>query len=112
MQVHRNDQKVTVWGICSKDAVLAVVKKKRRGAHFWDQEEDDAGKEGGAPAAEETVEQESTTDEHTSPPKAGGKSILLWAFQIRKTWKRLFPCRRRRTTASAVALHPDACDHQ
>ncbi|CAA6666772.1 unnamed protein product [Spirodela intermedia] len=49
VQVHCDDQKVTVWGICSKEAVLAAVKKKRRGAHFWDQEEDDAGKEGGAP---------------------------------------------------------------
>ncbi|CAA7403573.1 unnamed protein product [Spirodela intermedia] len=110
VQVHCDDQKVTVWGICSKEAVLAAVKKKRRGAHFWDQEEDDAGKEGGAPAAEETAGQENTTDEHISPPKARGKASSYGLSRSERLGSGCSPCCRRRTAASAVALHPDARD--
>ncbi|ESQ54513.1 hypothetical protein EUTSA_v10026470mg [Eutrema salsugineum] len=32
-------QKVTVWGICNKLDVLAMVKKKRKEARFWNAEE-------------------------------------------------------------------------
>ncbi|KAG2239879.1 hypothetical protein Bca4012_022962 [Brassica carinata] len=34
-------QKVTVWGICNKLDVLAMVKKKRKDARFWNAEEND-----------------------------------------------------------------------
>lgn len=39
MKVDYYKQKVTVWGICSKLDVLAMVKKKRKEARFWNVEE-------------------------------------------------------------------------
>ncbi|KAJ4871547.1 Heavy metal transport/detoxification superfamily protein [Raphanus sativus] len=45
-------QKVTVWGICNKLDVLAMVKKKRKDARFWNAEEND----------QENVDQESVDD--------------------------------------------------
>ncbi|XP_050203479.1 uncharacterized protein LOC126653600 [Mercurialis annua] len=35
------NQKVTVWGICNKNDVLATMKSKRKEARFWNQQEDD-----------------------------------------------------------------------
>ncbi|RWR87729.1 Copper transport protein ATX1 [Cinnamomum micranthum f. kanehirae] len=32
-------QKVTVWGICDRDHVLATIKKKRRESFFWNSTE-------------------------------------------------------------------------
>ncbi|XP_068636160.1 copper transport protein ATX1 [Aristolochia californica] len=32
-------QKVTVWGICNRDDVLATIRNKRREAHFWGSDE-------------------------------------------------------------------------
>ncbi|CAN6466209.1 unnamed protein product [Victoria cruziana] len=34
-------QKVTVWGICDRNAVLAAIRKKRREARFWSETEAD-----------------------------------------------------------------------
>ncbi|KAL1203084.1 Heavy metal-associated isoprenylated plant protein 45 [Cardamine amara subsp. amara] len=39
VKVDYYDQKVTVWGICNKIDVLAMVKKKRKEARFWNVEE-------------------------------------------------------------------------
>lgn len=39
MKVDYYNQKVTVWGICNKLDVLAMVKKKRKEARFWNIEE-------------------------------------------------------------------------
>ncbi|RLM74141.1 hypothetical protein C2845_PM15G19550 [Panicum miliaceum] len=34
VQVDYHQQKVTVWGICNREDVLAAVRKKRRAARF------------------------------------------------------------------------------
>ncbi|CAH2077765.1 unnamed protein product [Thlaspi arvense] len=39
------NQKVTVWGICNKLDVLAMVKRKRKEARFWNVEENNNIKE-------------------------------------------------------------------
>lgn len=39
MKVDYYNQKVTVWGICNKLDVLAMVKKKRKEARLWNVEE-------------------------------------------------------------------------
>ncbi|XP_031498396.1 heavy metal-associated isoprenylated plant protein 30 [Nymphaea colorata] len=41
VSVEYNLQKVTVWGICDRDSVLAAVRKKRREARFWSEIETD-----------------------------------------------------------------------
>ncbi|KAH6811605.1 hypothetical protein C2S51_025367 [Perilla frutescens var. frutescens] len=40
VNVDFHQQKVTVWGICDKSDVLAIVKTKRRGARFWESKDD------------------------------------------------------------------------
>ena len=39
MNVDFNQQKVTVWGICNKNDVLATVRSKRKEARFWNLED-------------------------------------------------------------------------
>ncbi|CAD5329260.1 unnamed protein product [Arabidopsis thaliana] len=41
VKVDYYNQKVTVWGICNKLDVLAMVKKKRKEARFWNVEEEE-----------------------------------------------------------------------
>ncbi|GJN01958.1 hypothetical protein PR202_ga19264 [Eleusine coracana subsp. coracana] len=43
VQVDYQQQKVTVWGICNRDDVLAAVRKKRRAARFWGADEPGPG---------------------------------------------------------------------
>ena len=81
INVDYHTQKVTVWGICNKDEVLATIRKKRRDARFWD---DQAASSNGSTADETNV-----TDEVAS----SGVSRLesLSSLKFRKSWKRLFP---------------------
>lgn len=39
VNVDYNQQKVTVWGICNKNDVLATMKSKRKEARFWNPED-------------------------------------------------------------------------
>ncbi|KQJ84193.1 heavy metal-associated isoprenylated plant protein 28 [Brachypodium distachyon] len=74
VQVDYHQQKVTVWGICNREDVLAAVRRKRRAAQFWGADQpglgDDADKFGDAP-----------------------KHYLraFTAYRCRKSWKKLFP---------------------
>ncbi|KAG6476615.1 heavy metal-associated isoprenylated plant protein 30-like [Zingiber officinale] len=76
-------QKVTVWGICNKDDVLATVKKKRREARFWDQslECDQA-----APPSEEVEEEDDKEIHHVS-----SRLSAIKGFKFKRSWKKLFP---------------------
>ncbi|RZC69463.1 hypothetical protein C5167_032579 [Papaver somniferum] len=38
-------QKVTVWGICNKHDVLAMIRSKRKDARFWDADDNEYQKE-------------------------------------------------------------------
>ncbi|CAL5069561.1 unnamed protein product [Urochloa decumbens] len=69
VQVDYQQQKVTVWGICNREDVLAAVRKKRRAARFWD------------------------GDEHVPAPGDAPKQYLaaFTAYRLRKSWKKLFP---------------------
>ncbi|XP_008808278.1 heavy metal-associated isoprenylated plant protein 30 [Phoenix dactylifera] len=69
-------QKVTVWGICNKDDVLATIRKKRREARFWDQIE--------AEVKSNVAEEE--TDAEIAPHPA-----TVNMHKCRKSWKKLFP---------------------
>jgi hypothetical protein len=75
VQVDYHQQKVTVWGICNRDDVLAAVRKKRRDARFWNGDELGLG-------------------EHVPPtPGEAPKQYLaaFTAYRLRKSWKKLFP---------------------
>ncbi|TVU16030.1 hypothetical protein EJB05_39580, partial [Eragrostis curvula] len=74
IQVDYHQQKVTVWGICNKDDVLAAIRKKRRAARFWGASE---------PALGEDV----------LPTGDAPKQYLaaFTAYRCRKAWKKLFP---------------------
>lgn len=74
VQVDYHQQKVTVWGICNRDDVLAAVRKKRRDARFWNGDELGPG-------------------EHVPPPGEAPKQYLaaFTAYRLRKSWKKLFP---------------------
>lgn len=75
-------QKVTVWGICNKDAVLNTTRKKRREARFWDQKESDEIETGNEPETE--VKKEGQGNEIPRPAK--------FNFKFSKSWKkRLLP---------------------
>ncbi|CAL9154607.1 unnamed protein product [Musa hybrid cultivar] len=69
-------QKVTVWGICNKDDVLATIRKKRREARFWEQAEPEA--------AEGKVEDEMAVAKASRLAAAKG-------HRLRLSWKKLFP---------------------
>ena len=74
VQVDYHQQKVTVWGICNRDDVLAAVRKKRRDARFWNGDELGPG-------------------EHVPTPGEAPKQYLaaFAAYRLRKSWKKLFP---------------------
>lgn len=80
VQADYHEQKVTVWGICDRDDVLAAVRKKRRAARFWD---DDGGELG----PRELV---------PTPGREAPKQYLaaFAAYRWRKSWKKLFPLTR------------------
>ncbi|KAJ0968905.1 hypothetical protein J5N97_021782 [Dioscorea zingiberensis] len=65
-------QKVTVWGICNKEDVLATIRKKRRESRFWDQRE-----------ANETMEGHGVSQSTVTIPSR--------SFKFRKSWKKLLP---------------------
>ncbi|XP_020085384.1 heavy metal-associated isoprenylated plant protein 30 [Ananas comosus] len=71
-------EKVTVWGICNRDDVLATIRKKRRGAHFWDESTPEIHKEGDP--AEERAE-----------IKKISRLASFNSNKFRKSWKKLFP---------------------
>ena len=75
VQVDYHQQKVTVWGICNREDVLAAVRKKRTAARFWD------GDELLGPG------------EHAPAPGDAPKLYLaaFTAYRLRKSWKKLFP---------------------
>ncbi|KAJ4777903.1 Heavy metal transport/detoxification superfamily protein [Rhynchospora pubera] len=74
INVDYHTQKVTVWGICNKDEVLATIRKKRRDARFWDQEASSNG----------NTEAETGDD-------VGSPGETFNSQKLRKSWKRLFP---------------------
>ncbi|KAL6882578.1 hypothetical protein ACP4OV_011268 [Aristida adscensionis] len=76
IQVDYQQQKVTVWGICNRDDVLAAVRKKRRAARFWGAGET-VGPDGELPSAGD------------APPKQ--YLAAFTAYRCRKAWKKLFP---------------------
>lgn len=80
INVDYHTQKVTVWGICNKDEVLATIRKKRRDARFWDQAATSNGS---------TADETSMTDEVASSGVSQPESLSSHKF--RKSWKRLFP---------------------
>ncbi|KAF8702572.1 hypothetical protein HU200_032956 [Digitaria exilis] len=65
VQVDYHQQKVTVWGICNREDVLAAIRRKRRAAQFWDGDELGHG-------------------EHQY-------LAAFTAYRLRKSWKKLFP---------------------
>ncbi|WVZ86859.1 hypothetical protein U9M48_033580 [Paspalum notatum var. saurae] len=71
VQVDYQQQKVTVWGICNRDDVIAAVRKKRRAARFWDGDELGPG------------------DHVGDAPKQ--YLAAFTAYRLRKSWKKLFP---------------------
>ncbi|XP_072988582.1 copper transport protein ATX1 [Typha latifolia] len=71
-------QKVTVWGICNKDDVLATIRKKRREARFWDQPESEIN--------EAFSHDEAERDNSTSKFET-----LSSPHKFKKSWKKLFP---------------------
>lgn len=76
-------QKVTVWGICNKDHVLATIKKKRREARFWEQKE-----------ANESAEIEAKNDmdeDQEASRRTINVAVPSRSFKFRKSWKRLLP---------------------
>ncbi|KAF3321063.1 Copper transport protein ATX1 [Carex littledalei] len=79
INVDYHTQKVTVWGICNKDEVLATVRKKRRDARFWDQ----------AASANGSADETNMTDQVASSGVSRLESLSNHKF--RKSWKRLFP---------------------
>ena len=80
MHVDYDQQKVTVWGICNRDDVLARIKKKRKESRFWNSE-------GVEPSADRNG------DEPLAASEATEKIILGEGRRnkIRKPWKRLLP---------------------
>lgn len=72
-------QKVTVWGICNRDDVLATIRKKRRGSRFWDESTPEIHEEGDA--AEEGAEMK----------KINSRLPSFSSYKFRKSWKKLFP---------------------
>ncbi|KAK3143896.1 hypothetical protein QOZ80_4AG0306360 [Eleusine coracana subsp. coracana] len=75
VQVDYQQQKVTVWGICNRDDVLAAVRKKRRAARFWGADEPGPG--GGDASA------------MVDAPKQ--YLAAFTAYRCKKAWKKLFP---------------------
>lgn len=75
MHVDYQIQKVTVWGICNKDDVLATIRKKRREACFWDQLETEV---------KNKVAQEEAEGAENAPHPAT-------VNMHKKSWKKLFP---------------------
>ncbi|KAH7664481.1 Copper chaperone domain-containing protein [Dioscorea alata] len=76
-------QKVTVWGICNKEDVLATIKKKRREARFWEQKE-----------VNESAEIEAKNDMDEDQEASQGTinvAVPSRSFKFRKSWKRLLP---------------------
>ncbi|MQM13760.1 hypothetical protein Taro_046686 [Colocasia esculenta] len=97
-------QKVTVWGICNRDAVLATIKKKRREARFWDHVEGDSKSQAVSRVAKETKgvaeeeeegeveeEEETSTCEKAAAMEGPEKAAAGRGFRKRRSWKRLLP---------------------
>ncbi|KAL5214846.1 hypothetical protein ABZP36_003998 [Zizania latifolia] len=78
VQVDYQQQKVTVWGICNRDDVLAAVRKKRRAARFW-----------GADRQPDHLGDDATPADAPKPAKHYLQSFT--AYKFRKSWKKLFP---------------------
>ncbi|XP_062226549.1 heavy metal-associated isoprenylated plant protein 28 [Phragmites australis] len=74
VQVDYHQQKVTVWGICNRDDVLAAVRKKRRAARFWGADEPGPGE-----------------DLWTTGDAPKHYLAAFTAYRCRKAWKKLFP---------------------
>ena len=68
-----HQQKVTAWGICNRDDVLAAVRRKRRAARFWGADQQDLGEDARLGDA----------------PKHYLRAFT--AYRSRKSWKKLFP---------------------
>ncbi|KAM0946844.1 putative heavy metal-associated domain, HMA, heavy metal-associated domain superfamily [Dioscorea sansibarensis] len=76
-------QKVTVWGICNKEDVLATIKKKRREARFWEQRE--------ANEISAEIEAKNDMDEDQEASQGTNVTVPSRSFKFRKSWKRLLP---------------------
>ncbi|KAK6936597.1 Heavy metal-associated domain, HMA [Dillenia turbinata] len=72
VEVDYKQQKVTVWGICNKNDVLATVRGKRKEACFWNSEDND----------ELTPSSPPSKISETLTPKG---RPLIW-----KAWKKVF----------------------
>ncbi|EMS56295.1 hypothetical protein CFC21_018293 [Triticum aestivum] len=73
VQVDYHQQKVTVWGICNRNDVLAAVRRKRRAARFWGADQPDLGEDA----------RQGDASKHYLRAFA--------AYRSRKSWKKLFP---------------------
>ncbi|XP_051212797.1 copper transport protein ATX1 [Lolium perenne] len=72
VEVDYQQQKVTVWGICNRNDVLAAVRRKRRAALFWGADQTDLSE-----------------DARLDAPKHYLRAFT--AYRSRKSWKKLFP---------------------
>lgn len=79
INVDYHTQKVTVWGICNKDEVLATIRKKRRDASFWDQAASSNGN------ADTNIRDDEVGSSEDSQPEDHSSN------RFRSSWKRLFP---------------------
>ncbi|KAJ4799752.1 Heavy metal transport/detoxification superfamily protein [Rhynchospora pubera] len=78
VHVDYDAQKVTVWGICNRDDVLAAIRTKRRDAYFWDQPE---SKNASYSMRYDQVE----------PTRSSRVTTALIIYKFRKSWRKLFP---------------------
>lgn len=96
MKVDYYKQKVTVWGICNKLDVLAMVKKKRKEARFWNVEENHNAEsvDDGIVVKEDTIKTSSNSDKSsafytysTSPSRFNIRPPLSLIRTSSFTWK-------------------------
>ncbi|KAJ3706877.1 hypothetical protein LUZ61_010582 [Rhynchospora tenuis] len=78
VHVDYHAQKVTVWGICNRDDVLAAIRTKRRDAYFWDQ-------------PESKIAPSSMRYDQVEPTRSSRVTAALTIYKFRKSWKKLFP---------------------
>lgn len=71
-------QKVTVWGICNRDDVLAAIRRKRREAYFWDE-------------PESKIAPLSMRYDEIEPARSSRLMTALTICKFRKSWRKLFP---------------------
>ncbi|XP_074564543.1 copper transport protein ATX1 isoform X2 [Curcuma longa] len=74
-------QKVTVWGICNKDDVLATIKKKRREARFWEKLSE----------CDQAVPSEEKVEEEDEEIHVSSHLPAIKSFKFKRSWKKFFP---------------------